>query len=241
MNNTFLSIIIPCFNEKNTILKIINKIKKIKKIKKQIILIDDCSTDGTRELIKKHLKNQVDKIIFHPKNKGKGAAIRSSLKFIKGNFVIIQDADLEYDPKDYFKLLKPLIEKKTKIVYGSRVLGRKKSVNFLDIKNFKKNFRIMGNYFLTFFSNIINNQSLTDVHTCYKVFDKNTFLSLNLNEKGFSFCPEVTTKASKLSHNIIEVPISYNGREFKDGKKIGIKDAFSAIFTIIKYRFLNKI
>ena len=147
MNNTYLSVIIPCYNEKNTIFKIIQKIQKIKKIKKQIILIDDFSTDGTREIIKKHLKHKVDKIIFHKENQGKGAAIISSIKFIKGNFVIIQDADLEYDPKDYYKLLKPFKKKNVKIVYGSRVLGRKRSINILKVRDFKKNFRIIGNFF----------------------------------------------------------------------------------------------
>ena len=240
MNATYLTVIIPCFNEKSTIKEIINKIKQLKKLKIQIILIDDCSTDGTRTLIKRHIEDKVDKIIFHRKNKGKGAAIISAIKFIKGDFVIIQDADLEYDPRDYYKLLEPLIKKKAKIVYGSRVLGRKKTVNFLDLRDSKKNFRIMGNFFLTLFSNLINNQSLTDVHTCYKVFEKNFFLSLNLQESGFSFCPEVTTKISHSLHRIIEIPISYDGREVKDGKKIGIKDAFSAILTIIKYRYFYK-
>ena len=138
MNNTYLSIIIPCFNEKKTILRLINQIKKLKKIKKQIILVDDGSKDGTKELIKKNLTKKVDKIIFHKKNRGKGAAIISSLKFIKGNLVIIQDADLEYNPRDYYKLLKPFLNKKTKVVYGSRVLGRKKKYKYLILMNLTK-------------------------------------------------------------------------------------------------------
>ncbi|MDC3331588.1 glycosyltransferase family 2 protein [Candidatus Pelagibacter sp.] len=239
MNTTFLSIIIPCFNEKKSLLRLIAKIKKIKNIKKQIILVDDGSNDGTTEIIKKKLINKIDKIIFHKKNQGKGSAIKSAKKYIKGNFVIIQDADLEYYPTDYHKLLNKLKNKNLKVVYGSRVLGRTESLNFLSIKNFAKNFRIMGNYFLTFISNFINNQSLTDVHTCYKMFDKKIFLSLNIQEKGFSFCPEVTTKIAKLSYPIAEVPIKYNGREIKDGKKIRLKDAFIAIYTILKYRYFD--
>ena len=237
MNNTYLSIIIPCFNEKKTILEIIDQLKKIKNIKKQIILVDDGSTDGTRDLIKKKLKNKVDKVIFHKKNMGKGSAIISSIKFIKGNLIIIQDADLEYSPTDYHKLIKPFLNYTVKAVYGSRVLGRKRNPNLLSIKNFPKNFRIFGNYILTKFSNFINKQSLTDVHTCYKIFRKDVFLKLKLKEKGFSFCPEVTTKLSKLSYKIIEIPIKYNGREVTEGKKIRFKDVFSAIFTTLKYRY----
>jgi glycosyltransferase involved in cell wall biosynthesis len=239
VNTTFLSIIIPCFNEKKSLLKLISKIKKIKNIKKQIILVDDGSIDGTTEIIKKKLTNKIDKIIFHKKNQGKGSAIKSAKKYIKGNFVIIQDADLEYYPSDYHKLLNKLKKKNFKIVYGSRVLGRTESLNFLSIKNFPKNFRIVGNYLLTFISNFINKQTLTDVHTCYKMFDKKIFLSLNIQEKGFSFCPEVTTKLAKLSYPIVEVPIKYNGREIKDGKKIRLKDAFIAIYTILKYKYFD--
>ena len=239
MNSIFLTIIVPCFNEKNTILKVINQIKRLKNIKKQIILIDDKSNDGTRELIKKKLGKKVNRIIFHKKNMGKGASIKSSMKFIKGNIVLIQDADLEYNPKDYHKLLKPFKSKKTQVVYGSRVLGRKNMSIISYANHFSKGFRIFGNYILTKISNIINNQSLTDVHTCYKVFRKEIFFKLKIKEKDFSFCPEVTTKLSKLSCPIIEVPISYNGREVKDGKKIRFKDAISALITICKYKFFE--
>lgn len=233
----YLTIIIPCFNEKKTIIELINKVKKIKKIKKQIILIDDGSHDGTKNIIKKKLFKKVDKIIFHKKNLGKGSAIISSIPYIKGNLVLIQDADLEYNPKDYYKLIKPFSKNTINVVYGSRVLGRKYKVKYLSLKNFTKNFRIFGNFILTNISNFINGQNLTDVHTCYKVFRTEIFLKLNLRQKDFSFCPEVTTKLSNLSCNILEVPISYNGREISDGKKIRLKDAFIALFTILKYKF----
>ena len=237
MNKIYLSIIVPCFNEKKTILKVINQIKRLKNIKKQIILVDDNSSDGSKELIKKKLLKRVDKVIFHKKNKGKGAAIKSSLKFIKGNIVLIQDADLEYNPKDYYKLLEPFKNKNIKVVYGSRVLGRKKMPLFSYFTHFSKSFRIFGNYTLTKISNYINKQSLTDVHTCYKVFRKDIFFKLKIKEKDFSFCPEVTTKLSKLSCSITEVPISYNGREILDGKKIRFKDAIIALITIYKYKY----
>ncbi|MDC0915011.1 glycosyltransferase family 2 protein [Candidatus Pelagibacter sp.] len=240
MNNTYLSIIIPCYNEKKTIIQIINQIKNLKRIKKQIILVDDGSNDGTRQLIKTKLKNKIDKMIFHKINKGKGAAIISAIKYIKGNLVIIQDADLEYNPKDYVKLIKPFSNNKIKVVYGSRVLGRKKNINIFDLNNFSKNFRIFGNFILTKISNFINNQSLTDVHTCYKVFKKDVFLKLKIAEKDFSFCPEVTTKLAKFSYKITEVPIIYNGREIKDGKKIRFTDAIKAFNTIIKYKYLSR-
>jgi len=239
MNNIYLTIIIPCYNEKKTIIKIINQIKNLKRIKKQIILVDDGSNDGTKQLIKTKLQNKVDKIIFHKANKGKGAAIISSIKYIKGNLVIIQDADLEYNPRNYVKLIKPFLNHKTKVVYGSRVLGRKKNINVFNLNEFSKNFRIFGNYILTKISNFINNQSLTDVHTCYKIFRKDVFLKLKITEKNFSFCPEVTTKLSKFSYQIIEIPIDYNGRDIKDGKKIRFIDAIRALNTIIKYKYFN--
>jgi len=239
MNNTYLTIIIPCYNEKKTIVRIIKQIKSLKSIKKQIILVDDGSNDGTKQLIKTKLYNKVDKIIFHKFNKGKGAAIISSIKYIKGNLVIIQDADLEYNPKDYVKLVKPFSNDKTKAVYGSRVLGRKKKLNIFSLNDFSKNFRIFGNFILTKISNFINNQSLTDVHTCYKIFRKDVFLKLKIAEKGFSFCPEVTTKLSKFSYKIIEIPIDYKGRDIKDGKKIRFTDAIRALNTIIKYKYFK--
>ncbi len=231
-----LTIIIPVFNEINTIEEIIDKINEIDFISKQIILVDDCSTDGTKILIENRLNKKVSKVIFHEKNLGKGFAIKSAQKFIQGNFVIIQDADLEYSPKDYKNLIQPIIEKKSKVVYGSRVLNkdRYKADNFISI------YRIFGNHMLTIVSNFINGQNLSDAHTCYKVFSSDIFKKIKLEEKGFSFCPEVTTKLSNMNISIVEVPISYSGRDYKNGKKIKFIDAIYAIITLIKYKFFKK-
>tara|TARA_B110000008_G_scaffold225263_1_gene226336 strand:- start:1536 stop:2231 length:696 start_codon:yes stop_codon:yes gene_type:complete len=225
-----LTIIIPVYNETNTIIKIINKIKSIK-ISKQIIVVDDFSNDGTRKKLIK-LKSKVDKLIFHDKNLGKGAAIRTAQKYIKGKFVIIQDADLEYDPRDYLKIIKKLKKKKIKVVYGSRVLGKKRYF----LTNFTSINRIFFNHILTILSNILNKQKLTDAHTCYKAFDSKIFKMIKLEEKGFAFCPEITTKISNLNLNIIEVPIFYNGRNYKEGKKISYLDGIEAVFALIKYK-----
>ena len=229
-----ISIIIPCYNEKNTILKILNKVKN-QKINKQILVIDDSSTDGTTNILKKNFKKKGFKLISHKKNLGKGAAIKSAKKFIKGDIVIIQDADLEYDPKDYRKLILPIIKKKTKVVYGSRVLNKKKYSN----RNFSSKFRVFANYILTLISNFINSQKLTDAHTCYKVFDAKLFKKIKLQENDFSFCPEITTKVSNLKEKILEVPIKYKGRSYEKGKKIQFKDGFLALKTLFKYKYLN--
>ena len=230
-----LSIIIPCYNEKKTIEKIVAKIIKIK-INKEIIIVDDCSNDGTEKIIKSKFNNKIFKKIFHGKNLGKGASIRSARKYISGDIVIIQDADLEYDPNDIPKLIKPIISSNYKVVYGSRILEKK---YFENLKNFSHWIRILGNIFLTIFSNILNNQNLTDAHTCYKVFDSKLFKSINLKEKNFNFCPEITTKISNEKVTIYELPIKYFGRDYSEGKKIQFSDGFKAIFCIIKYKFFK--
>ena len=230
-----LTVIIPAYNEKNTIKKIIQKIKLVKNIKKQIILVDDGSTDGTTDIIKKNLSSKVDKIIFHKRNFGKGAAIISAKKFIKGNYVIIQDADLEYNPQDYKKILNVMFDKKLQSVYGSRVLGKKR----YSVKNFTSKSRVFFNHVLTIFSNILFNQNLSDAHTCYKAFDANFFKKIKLIEKDFAFCPEITAKISKLGIKIHEVPINYSGRSYEEGKKISIYDGFRAIYVLLKYKFFS--
>jgi len=230
-----ITIIVPVFNEESTINEILLKILKLKR-KKQIIIIDDASHDGTtRKIIniKKKYKNIL--LIKHKKNLGKGSAIKSAQKFIKGKITIIQDADLEYDPNDYLKLIQPIEKKKTLVVYGSRFLNKK----FKQNKIFTSNFRVFANLVLTKISNIINNQKLTDAHTCYKVFDSKLFKSLKLEEKRFGFCPEVTTKIASRDINIIELPIWYNGRSHKDGKKISFLDGVRALYCLLKYKFGN--
>ena len=231
-----LTIIIPVYNEKNNIEKILNKIFSIKLIKKEIIIVDDCSTDGTREILKKNLKYKVKRVIFHKKNCGKGAAINSAKKFISGDIVLIQYADLEYDPNDYYKLLKPFKKKIVKCVYGSRFLPSSKCSR---PKSFAFQIRIIANYFLTLLSNLLNNQNLTDAHTCYKVFRANLFASIELEERGFEFCPEVTAKISKKKIKIYEVPIKYVFRTYEEGKKIKFMDGLKAIKTILYYNILR--
>ena len=231
-----ISIIIPCYNEKNTLIKIINRI--ILSLKNhnfkfyEILIVDDGSSDGTTEIIKENfsMKNNF-KTFFHNKNLGKGAAIKTAKNNLSGDIIIIQDADLEYDPNDYEKLLKPIIDGNFKVVYGSRVLNRER----YKISGFNSKVRIFGNHFLTIISNFLNKQNLTDAHTCYKVFHKELFDLITLEENDFAFCPEVTSKISNLGFKIHEVPISYNGRSYKEGKKIKTTDALKALKTLIKY------
>lgn len=229
-----LSIIIPVYNEENTILQILEKINNINFIQKEIIIVDDCSNDKTIDHLKKLSKKDY-KIFYHDINLGKGAAIQTGKKFITGDIVIIQDADLEYDPKDYKLLVQPIVSGKAEVVYGSRVLDKRR----YSLKSFSSIYRIFFNHLLTIFSNVMNNQNLTDAHTCYKTFSTELFNSIDLNENGFSFCPEITTKIAKKGIRIKEVPIEYYGRSYKEGKKINILDGFKALFTIIRYRFLK--
>lgn len=226
-----LSIIIPVYNEKKTIKKILSKINKLNKINKEIIVVDDASTDGSLKLLKKN-KKLFSRLIIHKFNKGKGGAIISGRKYITGDIVIIQDADLEYDPNDYQKLLN-CIKDGNKVVYGSRVMGQKRYSS----KNFSSFIRIFYNHVLTTLSNILNNQNLTDAHTCYKMFKSNIFMKIKLVENDFSFCPEITTKLGRRKINIKEVAISYQGRDYDSGKKIQFIDGIKAIITLFKYRF----
>ena len=230
-----ITIIIPCYNEIHTIEKIIKKIKKID-IEKQIILVDDNSNDGSRDLIQEKLVNDIDLFLKHDRNYGKGKCIITAKPFILNELIIIQDADLEYNPENYLDLIEPILNKRTNVVYGSRVLKRenyKKQINFIS------SFRIFGNFVLTKISNLINNQNLTDAHTCYKVFTKNVFDNIVLKEEGFNFCPEITTKIANLGERIEEVPIDYYGRSKNEGKKIRFWHAIQAVYTLVKYRLIN--
>ena len=233
-----LTIIVPVYNERKYLSNILNKLTKIKINKIQIIVVDDGSSDGSTEILKKKfLKNKkINKIIFHDQNSGKGSAIKSAQKYVKGEYVVIQDADLEYDPKDLIKIYNFIRKNKLNVVYGSRVLNKNKYQN---TKNFTHLIRIWGNIFLTYVSNKINNQNLTDAHTCYKMLEAKIFKKINLREKGFAFCPEVTTKLSKKNYNIVEIPISYSGRTYDNGKKITATDGLIALFSLIKYRLID--
>ncbi len=226
-----LSIIIPAYNEKETIREIIKQVSDVK-IPKEIILIDDYSTDGTREILEteySHLKNI--KVLLHKKNRGKGAAIRTGLKAIRGDIIIIQDADLEYDPKDYPKLIKPILEGKTHVVYGSRFLNKKNKHQY--------GLNMFATRLLTVMANILYNARITDEPTCYKVFTKQAIKSVDLKCEKFEFCPEVTAKIRKKGYKITEVPIEYKSRSIEEGKKINWKDGVQAIWTLIKYRIIK--
>ncbi|WP_440647339.1 glycosyltransferase family 2 protein, partial [Candidatus Pelagibacter sp. HIMB1521] len=230
-----LTILIPVFNENKTILKLLEKVENQVNLKKQIIVIDDCSNDNSYDLICNFKFLSDHKILKHKKNFGKGECIRTAKKFVTGDIVLIQDADLEYDPNDYHKLVAPILNKQSNVVYGSRVLNKKRYSN----SNFISLSRIFFNHILTIFSNILNKQNLTDAHTCYKVSSAKIFNSISLEEKDFAFCPEFTCKIAKIGEKIVEVPVSYAGRSHLEGKKIKTKDGFRAIYTLIKYRFFN--
>ena len=232
-----ISIIIPCFNEEKTLSQIVEKVVLFNSYDKEIIIVVDCSSDNTPSIIN-DLVTKYDEIksIRHERNFGKGEGIKSGVKISTGNIILIQDADLEYNPKDIIKIYNFIKKNQIDVVYGSRVLNKNKYQN---TKNFTHLVRIWGNVFLTLVSNLINNQNLTDAHTCYKMIRARLFKKLNLREKGFAFCPEVTTKLSKMNCKIYEVSISYNGRTYNDGKKITSIDGLIALISLIKYRLLD--
>lgn len=233
-----LTIIIPVYNEKKSIRILLKKLIKIKKIRKEIVIVDDASNDGTTTILKKEFLKirSIKKIVFHNKNIGKGGAIKSAQKYIKGDYVAIQDADLEYNPNDLIKIYNTIRQKNYDAVYGSRVLNKNVYKNS---KNFTHFIRILCNNALTLISNLINNQKLTDAHTCYKVFKSKIFKNISLRENGFAFCPEVTTKVAKMGYKIKEIPISYNPRTYDEGKKINTWDGVVAIYSLIKYKIVD--
>ena len=226
-----ISIVIPCFNEKNTISKIIEKVKDEKNYEKEIIVIDDFSTDGTRELLKDKLNQEIDEVIYNDKNYGKGFSVKQGINKASGDIILIQDADLEYDPSDYFKLIEPIQKGYADVVYGSRFVGsEEKRVLFF--------WHSLGNYILTTLSNMFSNLNLTDMENCYKVFKSDIIKNIDLIENRFGFEPEVTAKIAKKKCRIYEVGVKYYGRTYDQGKKIGWKDGVSAIRCIFKYNLL---
>jgi len=227
-----LSIIIPCFNEQNTISLVIDKILSSYTGEKEIIVIDDCSNDKTSDILKTDLKNKIDKLILNPRNYGKGYSIRKGISIANGDIILIQDADLEYDPSDYVKLIKPIEKGMADVVYGSRFVGG-------DEKRVLYFWHTLGNKFLTILSNMFTNLNLTDMEVGYKLFKSDVIKDLNLVEDRFCFEPEITAKIAKKKINIFEVGISYYGRKYSEGKKITWKDGVSAIRCIVKYNLFR--
>lgn len=226
-----LSIIIPVYNEEKTIVKVIKEVGGAPvSLQKEIIIVDDGSYDNTPQVLKKIARRKDIKVILQKENAGKGAAIRRGIKEVTGDFVLIQDADLEYEVKDYPKILAPLLDKKAKVVYGSRFMGKVSGMNW---KN------LLANKILTFSVNVLYNAYITDEATAYKAFRADVLKKTPLKCERFEFCPEVTAKVLKKGIHILEVPISYRGRTAKQGKKINWKDGFVALWTLVKYRFKN--
>ena len=225
-----LSIVIPVYNEKNTLNTLLTRVEAVD-YEKEIVLVDDCSTDGTREIVENYKNKKEYTVVMHQYNRGKGAALRTGFAEASGDIIIIQDADLEYDPKDYGKLLEPILDGRADVVYGSRFLGGPHRVLFF--------WHYLGNMALTLLSNIMTNLNLTDMETCYKVFSRQVLDSIELKCNRFGFEPEFTSKVAKQKFRIYEVPISYSGRDYAEGKKIGWKDGVAAIWFIIRFRLFN--
>ena len=227
-----LSVVIPCFNERDTIERIAEAVLAAPVADLEVIVVDDCSTDGTREVLREKIAPRVQRVIYQPRNLGKGAALRAGFAAATGEIVIVQDADLEYDPQDYSRLIEPILAGKADVVFGSRFSGGA-SVRVLYFWHY------VGNRFLTTFSNMLTNVNLSDMEVCYKVFRREILQRITLEEDRFGFEPEITAKVAKLGCRIYEVGISYAGRTYREGKKIGWRDGVRAIWCILKYNLLR--
>ena len=225
-----LSVIIPIYNEKNTLQEIIKRVQSTG-LADELVLIDDGSVDGTRDIVREYQGKEGFIVVLHEKNQGKGAAVRSGFDVATGDIFLIQDADLEYDPRDYPELLKPINEGLSEVVYGSRFLGASRRVAMF--------WHMVANKLLTLFTNILYDTILTDMETGYKVFKRHVVDDMPLHAKRFEFEPEFTAKILKRNYRIFEVPITFNPRDYDEGKKIGLSDAFEAIWALIKYRFVD--
>lgn len=223
-----LSVVIPVFNELATVDEILRQVRAVD-LEKEIIVVDDCSTDGTRDVLRKMADRGEIRLFLLADNRGKGGAVREGLRHIEGDIVVIQDADLEYDPAEYSLLLRPILNGRSKAVYGSRFIGEHKAMYF---------WHGVGNRLLTLVTNILFDSTLSDMETCYKMFTVDIARKLDLHEKGWGFDPEITAKILRMGHRIYEVPISYAGREYNEGKKITWRDALTVIVALFRYRFL---
>jgi glycosyltransferase involved in cell wall biosynthesis len=230
LNHIKLSVVVPVYNEKDTLAEILERIRGVK-LNKEIILVDDCSQDGTREMLARMERcpeNSDLKICYHEKNQGKGAALRTGFEKATGDYVIVQDADLEYDPDDYPALLTPILENRADVVYGSRFAGH--SRNMLSLHR-------AGNQFLTLLTNVLYQTTISDMETCYKLIPAGLIKQIRIESNRFNFEPEITAKILKRKLRVVEVPIRYQGRSFSEGKKITWRDGFSAVWTLLKFRF----
>ena len=227
-----LSIIMPVYNERETLREILSQVRAVDlaEIEKEIVAVDDGSTDGSRDILAEEAAAGDLKAFYHDLNRGKGAAVRTGIEHASGDIILIQDADLEYDPRDYPALIRPIVEKRVIVVYGSRFLGPRKAMLF---------WHMLGNKLLTLTTNVLYNTILSDMETCYKCFRADVVKGIPLRSRRFEFEPEITAKVLKRGHRIFEVPISYYGREYHEGKKIGWRDAPLAFWTLIKYRFVD--
>jgi glycosyltransferase involved in cell wall biosynthesis len=229
-----LSVLIPVYNERETLEQIIEQVRGIELsdgLDRELVIVDDGSTDGSRDILKRMTNCPEVHVVFHDVNQGKGAAIRTAVQHAHGDILLIQDADLEYDPREYNAMLRPILEKRTKVVYGSRFLGGPRKTMFFS--------HMIGNKLLTLITNVLYDTILSDMETCYKVFTVEVVRDMALRSRRFELEPELTAKILKRGYRIYEVPISYCGREYYEGKKISWRDGFSAMWTLIKYRFVD--